>query len=84
LQSQVSLFFLISLAPGNIGPGSYSKKQYQPKKENNTAKPQWGNEARFKSIDQQNAQTSSSPAPGSYNDLNKWNKRTFNLKFLNI
>ena len=24
-----------------------------------------------------------SPAPGEYNELNKWNKRTFNLKFLN-
>jgi hypothetical protein len=24
-----------------------------------------------------------SPPPGEYNDLNKWNKRTFNLKFLN-
>ena len=22
------------------------------------------------------------PAPGEYNDLNRWNKRTFNLKYL--
>ncbi len=22
------------------------------------------------------------PAPGEYNDINRWNKRTFNLKYL--
>mgnify|MGYP006099568011 CR=1 FL=1 len=24
------------------------------------------------------------PGPGQYNDMNKWNKRTYNLKFLNF
>ena len=24
------------------------------------------------------------PGPGNYNDSNKWNKRTYNLKFLNF
>ena len=24
------------------------------------------------------------PGPGQYNDQNKWNKRTYNLKFLNF
>jgi hypothetical protein len=36
-----------------------------------------GNDQRFKSLDR------GSPAPGEYNDPNIWNKRTFNLKFLN-
>ena len=25
-----------------------------------------------------------SPGPGAYNDLNKWHKKTYNLKFLNV
>lgn len=24
------------------------------------------------------------PGPGNYNEQNKWNKRTYNLKFLNF
>ena len=28
-------------------------------------------------------QTSTELGPGAYSDVNKWNKRTYNLKFLN-
>lgn len=30
------------------------------------------------------AKKMSEPGPGNYNDPNKWNKRTYNLKFLNF
>ena len=38
---------LFSLAPANIGPGSYSKKAHNPKKETSIERPVWGNEKRF-------------------------------------
>jgi len=42
--NQVSLsLFAYVIAPGNIGPGSYSKKAYSSKKEI-LEKPQWGND----------------------------------------
>lgn len=44
-----------------------------PKKEH-----QWGKDDRFKSPGKPEL------GPGSYNEPNKWNKRTYNLKFLNI
>lgn len=28
--------------------------------------------------------TKNAPGPGAYNELNKWHKKTYNLKFLNI
>jgi hypothetical protein len=32
----------------------------------------------------QDFQTAMQPGPGQYNEQNKWNKRTYNLKFLNF
>ena len=40
----------------------------------------FGTDQRFKTDAKFNAQ----PGPGNYNDSNKWNKRTYNLKFLNF
>lgn len=38
------------LAPANLGPGSYSKKVFNAKKEQ-VERPIWGNEKRFKPAD---------------------------------
>ena len=38
----------------------------------------FGNEKRFK------GNTLENPGPGSYADVNKWHKKTYNLKFLNV
>ena len=62
-----------------MGPGAYSKsKPHLKKTESVKLKlPLGGSTERFASKERL------SPAPGEYNELNKWNKRTFNLKFLN-
>ena len=44
----------------------------------------WGADPRFRSIESKNSIQGELPGPGSYSDVNKWNKRTYNLKFLNI
>ena len=74
-------------APIDIGPGSYLLDQAQlkeiekfkpvkyPPKETN-----WASVGRFQ---KPAPQTSTNLGPGVYNDVNKWNKRTYNLKFLN-
>lgn len=74
--------------PAALGPGSYHAKA--PEKEDRSmakaAQPgqrqnlHFGTDPRFK-FDFQKAV---SPGPGQYNDQNKWNKRTYNLKFLNF
>jgi hypothetical protein len=38
----------------------------------------FGNEKRFKEAKRE------SPGPGQYADSNKWHKKTYNLKFLNV
>lgn len=73
--------------PLEIGPGSYVhdkgdinfgfdkfKKPIAPPNTN-----LWGREDRFKP---KNLKTEA-PGPGEYKDYSKWNKRTYNLKFLN-
>ena len=79
------MFFFV--APLDVGPGSYLldkeqikgierfKPQKFPKKDSNWAKLQ-----RFS---QPQKQTPVELGPGLYNDVDKWNKRTYNLKFLN-
>lgn len=78
----------VQATPAALGPGSYHPKQQdqqdgsiqkaaQPGVRQNLA---WGTDPRFK-FDFQKAV---SPGPGQYNDQNKWNKRTYNLKFLNF
>jgi hypothetical protein len=44
----------------------------------------WGADPRFRSLDSKASIEGELPGPGSYSDVNKWNKRTYNLKFLNI
>jgi hypothetical protein len=76
--------------PAALGPGAYHAKA--PAQEDRSifkaSQPkagrqpnlQFGTDPRFK-FDFQKAV---SPGPGQYNDQNKWNKRTYNLKFLNF
>lgn len=42
------------------------------------AKELFGSEDRFKGPKVEN------PGPGAYADVNKWHKKTYNLKFLNV
>ena len=79
------LFFTI--APLDVGPGSYLldkvevtklerfKPQKYPNKESN-----WNALPRFNAPAKQ---TNEHLGPGAYREINKWNKRTYNLKFLN-
>ena len=77
------------LAPLEVGPGSYIhdkgdinfgfekfKKPLAPPNPNI-----WGKQSRFK--DPVREKMNNSPGPGEYKDYSKWNKRTYNLKFLN-
>ena len=80
--------FLFTLAPLDVGPGSYLldkaelkaierfKPQKFPPKESN-----WSSSNRFG--DPRSVNTSEQLGPGAYREINKWNKRTYNLKFLN-
>jgi hypothetical protein len=52
----------------------YHNGQSPQKKENLM----FGRVERFKSENKE------APGPGAYNDLNKWHKKTYNLKFLNV
>ena len=74
--------------PHEIGPGSYLhdkgdinfgfdkfKKPVAPTNPN-----MWGKVDRFK---QAAIGKNKTPGPGEYKDFSKWNKRTYNLKFLN-
>ena len=83
----LSLFLAYTVAPLDIGPGSYlldkadlkgierfKPMKYQPKPTN------WASMPRF---NEQKKQTSEDLGPGAYREINKWNKRTYNLKFLN-
>ena len=80
--------FLFSFtASSDVGPGSYLldkaeikglerfKPAKHPKKESN-----WDSIQRFT---QRQNQTSQELGPGVYRQIDKWNKRTYNLKFLN-
>ena len=81
-----SLIFFLK-APNEVGPGSYMKDQAEkkilekfkppkmPKRETN-----WASSDRFASPTEANMER---PGPGQYKDMSKWNKRTYNLKFLN-
>ena len=74
-------------ASSDVGPGSYLldkaeikglerfKPSKLPKKESN-----WDSIQRFA---QPQNQTSQELGPGVYRQIDKWNKRTYNLKFLN-
>ena len=77
----------IAIAPHEIGPGSYLhdkgdinfgfdkfKKPLAPSNPN-----VWGKDQRFK----EKPERANIPGPGEYKDYSKWNKRTYNLKFLN-
>ena len=52
------------------------KPQKYPAKESN-----WASLGRFKELN--NSPTQENVGPGAYREINKWNKRTYNLKFLN-
>ena len=55
-----------------------NRNYIQPKTQNDNL--HFGKDLRFK-LDQQKAQI---PGPGNYQDDVNWNKRTYNLKFLNF
>ena len=66
----------------NLGPGSYIKdksKNVDGSKEIKAKEFYFGTDQRFKMAED----LKELPGPGNYKDANKWNKRTFNLKFLN-
>lgn len=69
----------------HVGPGTYLEKDkkdfnsmFRPKIQNQNL--QFGLDGRFKYA----KETDATPGPGDYNDQNKWNQRTYNLKFLNL
>ena len=71
------------IAPSDVGPGSYldsDKKDFtamfKPKIGSHNL--QFGADSRWKDSNEE------TPGPGQYNEPNKWNQRTYNLKFLNF
>ncbi len=67
--------------PRNVGPGSYiNKKKEASLKPRLGQNLQFGTDQRFRD----DMKKIALPGPGMYNDQNKWNKRTYNLKFLNF
>ena len=77
----------INYTPLDVGPGSYlmdkadlkglerfKPQKYQQRESN------WASMDRFKDI---TPATNDNVGPGAYREINKWNKRTYNLKFLN-
>jgi hypothetical protein len=68
-----------------VGPGSYFGKQASPSPQLKDKREHlWGTERKFKSIESIQEKAAAVPGPGSYQDQNKWQKRTYNLKFLNV
>lgn len=67
------------LAPIGIGPGAYIKDKAEPTKGRQKKEVSFGTDQRFKMSED----LKELPGPGNYKDQNKWNKRTYNLKFLN-
>lgn len=70
-----------------LGPGAYFKQDKKTinKREDpevNRHNLYFGLEQRFNNP--QGRDSVANPGPGQYNDPNKWNKRTYNLKFLNL
>ena len=71
----------------DVGPGSYlldkaelkGLERFKPQKYP-TKETIWDSSSRF--VEPQK-QTSELLGPGAYREINKWNKRTYNLKFLN-
>ena len=74
------MIWLIHLAPATIGPGAYLKdKGGDLSKGRSKKEVSFGTDQRFKMPED----LKEFPGPGNYKDQNKWNKRTYNLKFLN-
>lgn len=65
----------------SIGPGAYIKDKTKGGEHSKEIKKEFyfGTDQRFKMAED----LKEFPGPGNYKDANKWNKRTFNLKFLN-
>lgn len=77
-----------------MGPGAYGGSKFKHLRDNSPKKdaqppilapsiqphaPQlFGSEGRFRGPRIEN------PGPGSYADVNRWHKKTYNLKFLNV
>jgi hypothetical protein len=75
-----------------VGPGAYGGSKFKHIKEpspknqvsstlvGHAAQQQsiFGSDKRFKDAKQE------IPGPGSYAEVNKWHKKTYNLKFLNV
>ena len=94
LTRQVRIYNLIisNIAPATVGPGAYGGSKFKHIKEKSPKREMlpngaqatsnqlsvFGNETRFK------GPNGESPGPGSYADMNKWHKKTYNLKFLNV
>jgi hypothetical protein len=82
-------------APINVGPGAYGGSKFKHIKEKSPQRAGdssivhindnevqqlniFGNEKRFRD------NRAEIPGPGAYADVNKWHKKTYNLKFLNV
>lgn len=79
-QRSKSFKFYLLIAPANIGPGAYVKDNAASLVRGKSKKEvSFGTDQRFK----QSEDMREFPGPGNYKDQNKWNKRTYNLKFIN-
>ena len=76
------LIFFLKIAPKAVGPGSYIGKKSSGSHDRTAMSNNlyFGVDQRFKMDEKKAVQ----PGPGFYSDQNKWNKRTYNLKFLNF
>lgn len=66
-------------APANVGPGAYVKDNAGIERGKSKKEVSFGTDQRFKSLED----SREFPGPGNYKDQNKWNKRTYNLNFIN-
>lgn len=67
-----------------MGPGSYDKPKSIFDEVNNARLNRRKANLSFGKVDRFPSDSKRIPGPGAYNDLNKWHKKTFNLKFLNV
>ena len=90
----LTLYFYL-LAPQAIGPGSYIDKKSKtygkfsqgPTMATSAGQTKYSkNNLSFGTQPRFNFEPAKTTVlgPGQYNDTNKWNKRTYNLKFLNF
>jgi len=89
----IFIFKLNNIAPSNVGPGLYGGSRFKLIKEKSPRKDvsptvapfvQVSQPNIFGSVDRFKGPRAENPGPGSYADVNRWHKKTYNLKFLNV